>query len=236
MSNARSLSRLGALTGSGAPLGFRNVIINGDFRINQRNFNGTWTGLSNGDYGFDRWKRNNSDIDQVVEAGNFIPDAVYTLSGTNVTTTQLTAPSSGNWTITVPNNATNIQLELGTVATPFERRPIGLELSLCHRYFQRFATSGTYTLYTARRGAQNRMDFTVPLFTSLRASPTVSSSGNFTTRGFGIAETFTSPTFQGLGSNGVTLRSPALVDNLDTSQAYLVSQSDGTILSFDAEL
>tara|TARA_B100000424_G_scaffold245023_1_gene215718 strand:- start:349 stop:1494 length:1146 start_codon:yes stop_codon:yes gene_type:complete len=32
---------------------------------------------------------------------------------------------------------TGIQLEEGTVATPFEHRPIGIELSLCQRYYQK---------------------------------------------------------------------------------------------------
>jgi len=31
---------------------------------------------------------------------------------------------------------TDVQIEVGTVATPFERRPIGTELALCQRYFQ----------------------------------------------------------------------------------------------------
>ena len=31
---------------------------------------------------------------------------------------------------------TAVQLEIGTVATPFEHRPIGMELSLCKRYFE----------------------------------------------------------------------------------------------------
>jgi len=31
---------------------------------------------------------------------------------------------------------TGVQLEIGPVATPFERRPIGTELSLCQRYYQ----------------------------------------------------------------------------------------------------
>jgi hypothetical protein len=31
---------------------------------------------------------------------------------------------------------TGVQLEEGTIATPFEQRPIGTELSLCQRYFQ----------------------------------------------------------------------------------------------------
>jgi hypothetical protein len=39
------------------------------------------------------------------------------------------------------------QLELGTVATPFEQRPIGLELDLCHRYYRRWTNNGAYVQY-----------------------------------------------------------------------------------------
>ena len=38
---------------------------------------------------------------------------------------------------------TNLQLEIGTVATPFEHRPIGVELSLCQRYCQKSYDLGT---------------------------------------------------------------------------------------------
>lgn len=37
---------------------------------------------------------------------------------------------------------TGIQLEEGTIATPFEHRPIGTELALCQRYFQTVDTGG----------------------------------------------------------------------------------------------
>ena len=40
------------------------------------------------------------------------------------------AQTSGTWTIQ------NAQLEAGSVATPFEQRPIGMELSLCQRYYE----------------------------------------------------------------------------------------------------
>ena len=39
--------------------------------------------------------------------------------------------SAGTWV-----EIANVQLELGSVATPFEQRPVGLELSLCQRYYQ----------------------------------------------------------------------------------------------------
>lgn len=41
------------------------------------------------------------------------------------------AQTSGTWTIG------NVQLEIGSVATPFEQRPYGMELALCQRYYFR---------------------------------------------------------------------------------------------------
>ena len=36
-----------------------------------------------------------------------------------------------------------VQLESGAVATPFEQRPIGTELALCQRYYQKFESTAT---------------------------------------------------------------------------------------------
>ena len=56
----------------------------------------------------------------------------------------------------------NVQLEPGTVATPFEQRPIGTELALCQRYYQAGITHTVnttmtnalwHTSQTAMRGA-----------------------------------------------------------------------------------
>lgn len=116
----------------------RNILLNGEVtRINQRGFNGNWTALAVGAYGYDRWKKMDAtSMAQVVEAGNFVPGAKYRLSGTGVTASTLTAPASGDWTISVPQAARNVQLELGEVSTPFEIRNIQIELAMCQRYFQ----------------------------------------------------------------------------------------------------
>jgi hypothetical protein len=150
--------------------GFRNVLINGDMRINQRGV--TIAAAANGAYGPDRWKKvDAANMTQIVEAGNFTPGAVYTLSGTGVTTQQLTAPASGHWTLpNIPITATRIQLEPGPVATPFEQRPIGAELALCQRYYEQSAgtltglgmrgysyhpANGSSTVTTDREGTPN---------------------------------------------------------------------------------
>jgi hypothetical protein len=76
-----------------------------------------------------------------IATGTFTVDSTVTRY-----TTQITIPSaattgieiefsvgaqtSGTWTIG------DVQLESGSAATPFEQRPIGLELSLCQRYYE----------------------------------------------------------------------------------------------------
>ena len=66
-----------------------------------------------------------------------------------------------------------VQLEAGSVATPFEIRPLGVELSLCQRYYQRipvnaYATSSTFSSYSP--------DYYYPmtLINQMRATPTYS--------------------------------------------------------------
>ena len=61
---------------------------------------------------------------------------------------------------------TGVQLEEGTVATPFEHRPIGTELALCQRYF--YKTTGV--IY----GTPGSVGYALwYLKTSMRATPTI---------------------------------------------------------------
>ena len=46
-------------------------------------------------------------------------------------------------------DATEIQFELGTAPTPFERRPYQTELALCQRYYQRYAASSINMAFAA---------------------------------------------------------------------------------------
>jgi len=67
---------------------------------------------------------------------------------------------------------TGLQVELGTIATPFERRSYGQELALCQRYYQtgNFKFWG-YTLAGGPFGG------TIPFNTQMRTNPSVSTSG-----------------------------------------------------------
>jgi len=155
--------------------GFRNILINGNLKINQRGV--TIAAAAVGAYGPDRWKKVDAgNMTQIVEDGNFVPGATYTLSGTGVTTQQLTAPASGHWTLpNIPIAATNIQLEQGTVATPFERRNYGQELVLCQRYFQilKAVRNGPYFTFAAFITTAVRC---VLRYSTMRASPAITLS------------------------------------------------------------
>jgi hypothetical protein len=89
-----------------------------------------------------------------------------------------------NWAGTANNfiKATNIQLEAGSVATPFERRPYGLELALCQRYYEKSYAEGVAPgTASSPAGAWDTAAYntswftspTVPFRVTKRAVPTV---------------------------------------------------------------
>jgi hypothetical protein len=65
---------------------------------------------------------------------------------------------------------TGVQLEAGSVATPFERRPYGTELALCQRYFAR-----TYA-YSGLTASGSELSGTVYGSVQMRAIPTLTST------------------------------------------------------------
>ena len=93
----------------------------------------------------------------LISTGTFTVTSTLTRYNTNITipaaaTTGIEielsvgAQISGTW------NIGNWQLEFGSVATPFEQRPIGMELALCQRYYWTGALNITVTKSSA--GAQ----------------------------------------------------------------------------------
>lgn len=88
----------------------------------------------------------------------------YGASGT------VTASITGGTNTTIEFNSgtvANVQLEAGSIATPFEHRPYGTELTLCQRYYQQdFFGSGRFDSATL---AQIYGRFSTPM----RATPTL---------------------------------------------------------------
>ena len=168
MSKARGLADLGNAYSDGA-LSNRNILINGNLAVNQRGL--SIASVATGAYGEDRWKKTAGGMTQIIEGANYLPSTEYTLSGTNVTTQQITSPASGDWTLPdIPVTARLIQLELGDTATPFEHRSYGQELALCQRYYEVGGASAIS--YNSSGAALQRAG--VYFATTKRASPVVS--------------------------------------------------------------
>lgn len=184
--------------------GLRNLVINGNPTINQRNYvSGTAVGAAN-TYTLDRWRVVTSGQslswtdsagvrtvtfpagggEQVIE-GSSIAAGTYTLSWTGTATAQVNGSGVTNGgqvtlaggtdaTIRMINGtASLIQLERGAVATTFERRPIGVELMLCQRYFQTLGHA-VVPRFNALAGQSFIMPIRFPVV--MRAAPTATPS------------------------------------------------------------
>ena len=68
---------------------------------------------------------------------------------------------------------TGLQLEVGSVATPFEHRSFGEELALCQRYYYRVQSSAEANIATGNAWDARSSDYSIRLPTTMRAAYTL---------------------------------------------------------------
>jgi len=174
----------------------------------------------------------------------------YTTSWQKFTYT-VTVPSISGKTINANNyigvrfgNRTNetfdfdiaqVQVEKGSVATDFEYRPIGEEISLCQRYYQYSDTGSRYVINGALQSTTDFRCF-IPLHTEMRATPTVTLGASPVVVSNGAYD-----------NNGVTLTGNTQIAG-GLASAFSVAATSGTFgnfqpasmrintLEFDAEI
>ena len=128
---------------------------------------------------------------------------------------------------------TGVQLEVGSVATPFEHRSYGEELALCQRYYQEFGRTG----YMSCRGNGTTAvaDALIPTSTVLRATPTITGGSWYATKGSGTTlyagsgETYS---VQSTSSQGVVVDISNIANMTDNMVAVIQVLS----VTLDAEL
>ena len=140
---------------------------------------------------------------------------------------------------------TGVQLEVGSVATPFEHRSYGEELALCQRYFQRIeGPSGAYMpLIPSINGGTANARVLVPLAQSMRNDPSIgySSAGALAIRNRGSFTMYTStsitlPTEKVVDNPAMVSLSVGVSSGLTAAEINIPYLSLGAYLDFDSEL
>lgn len=173
---------------------------------------------------------------KTITSNNFLALNLWTSAGSDFNT------RSGSLGI---QNATidfwGIQVEPGSVATPFEQRPIGTELALCQRYYYRNETSVVNGSFAGGRAvATNNARFEMPFPVTMRTNPTAISnttvSNNFYI-GDGVTNTaVTSLTFGAAGTNIVSFDAAVASGLTQYRPVNIFGSNTGMFIAFSAEL
>lgn len=132
---------------------------------------------------------------------------------------------------------TGVQFEQNYQPTPFEQRPIGIELQLCQRYYVRFANTGQF-YGVGQIVPTNAAYVVIPLPVTMRTGPTaISTSGTFVgLDAGGVGRGFSSVAFSSGTQNQVSVYCTGGF-NFTNGYAMLLFSSGATTLSVDgAEL
>ena len=137
--------------------------------------------------------------------------------------------SGGAWYIT------GVQLEAGSTATDFERRPIGTELALCQRYYVRYA-GDSQRFYGGRMESTTVAVVAWSLPVEMRTTPTAGNGtiGNITINDGAASAAATSLSTQ--YSTSKLFAQSLLCGALTNLRSIFISFSSGSYLDASAEL
>lgn len=143
------------------------------------------------------------------------PLSVY-LDGTANVIVEFT-PASGTATLG------NVQLEFGSRATPFEYRPIGVELQLCQRYYWSWKSVTSGDIFVGvYQPASTSISATFPFPTQMRADPTMTITGTWS-----VINSSASPSIYYASRNWFILQSTVNAGVGNANQSGFFSSSGG---------
>ena len=140
---------------------------------------------------------------------------------------------------------TGVQLEVGSVATPFEHRSYGEELALCQRYLYYIVdggSTGDNMIHICRGNGNSSVRFIVTSAVPLRASPTVTNAGGSGFRvkradsGSILGDTTNQATVLNFTPNSIQVLLTLAISGATDNKIFGVTTLSSTEFSLEAEL
>jgi hypothetical protein len=155
----------------------------------------------------------------------------YFISATGAT--NLMATNGATWYIT------GVQLEVGSVATPFERRDYGRELIMCQRYFF-VAVSGSAKYWgMGQNYSASALTAYIQFPVTMRAAPTSASTTGTNYYGFyrnGTNDDFNSITLEAAQVQGTGFFNNSEISGTAGQSGNLYTNNASSFIAFQAEL
>jgi hypothetical protein len=162
-------------------------------------------------------------------AGSWSADAKY-FSATGAVNVMGTL--NATWQVT------GVQLEVGSTATPFERRPYGTELMLCQRYLPAYLGSALAVQYQGQAYSTTAAYIPIPHPVVTRVAPTgitTSSMSAVITKSDGSGATITNLAFTQAGVSSTVVNATG-ASGLTAGNASILIFNSGTLLLTGCEL
>jgi len=131
---------------------------------------------------------------------------------------------------------TGVQLEVGSVATPFEHRSYGDELARCQRYYQHFATDTANAVYLGMgiaSGSTSARMF-MPISVAMRTTPSITENGASADDQIDSTYALSSPSV--IGSTASTVRVQFTTSGMTGGRPLQLQVGTGESITLSAEL
>jgi hypothetical protein len=189
---------------------------------------GTWVGATNGT-GLDL---------------NFSLGMGSTYNGTvGSWTSTVSLGFSGAVSVVGTNGATwyitGVQLEVGSVATPFERRDYGRELVMCQRYYYLHASGSTKNIGIAAYFSTTNLAANISFPVSMRSAPTsaiVSGTNYYIFYRNGASDELNSFLLEAATTNSTNIYNATEASGTAGQAGYIYTNNASAFLAFQAEL
>ena len=145
---------------------------------------------------------------------------------------RFTTPVSGVWNV----DFAQFQIEAGPIATPFEQRPVGMELALCQRYFWILAPGNGVGIASGFIYSPTEARYGILFPHQFRVAPAITYTGSWVAGHAPTNRLLDSLNFANITNNSAYITGARASGNMIEGNGSFLYTNDGGTIIFDAEL